>query len=1239
MRAANTWRGLTLRRKRLAVLLTGMFVVGAAVVIALPAGAGSNRQALRDVHGTKAFWRQTTLKRAIAQSPGMPTLKLRGKHIRPFRLDVRSLHKTLASTPWEHTRGARLHPAVVSLPAPNGRFQRFALARTAIMSPGLQRKHPEIATYGGVGIDDPGATIHADLSPFGFHASVRSPNGGWYIDPYYRQNPNYYVSYHGQQLKDSFPFREHELRRSGREGLAATTESALAPTATGTVLRTYRLALITDPGYATYVGGPAVVTAAKVALMNRVDQTYEDDMSIRMQLIANNDLLNLNTWGLATAPNGPCGAAACFTQAQVTGCSSTTRARFVIGQIIGASNYDIGHLALGQPGGGVANLGVVGRSNKAGGCTGIPTPVGDFYAIDYVAHEMGHQFGGNHPFNGNQLNCSSGNRSAAHSEEPGSGSSIMAYAGICLTDDLQRHSDPYFSQHSQQEINTYVASSQNAINEVQTASLRHFGGGNELQQVTFGPGYQQASTVQPLTVAIGGPPSATLMGGLTEDGNTVTVSTSTGSAGAVHTLQTGDVVTISGAGNAGYNGTFTVTSVPSSRSFTYTNPISGLPRTGGGTITLAVPGLTESGNTVTVHTVAAHGRSVGDIVVITGAGVSGYNGTFAVASVPSPRSFTYTNPTAGLANSGAGTATYSAPFQVRIGGNDSAVIGGTVQPYTVTNVQNAINAIPGFAGAVTVSALSSTGFTITYGGASAGLDVPTAELVNLNCGGCFASVEETNHGGTNDSFTISYNGNTSVPIVNGTNYSAAWILAALTPILPAGATATVAGFGGGGFNNTGFQVTFTGTLAATNVPFTLQLGNFSGSTTGFVGETDKGGPVDNAGTPVPTGDSIPDVTAPTSYTIPLRTPFSLTGSATDADGDPLVYSWEQEDRGAAAGTALLSNTKTNGPLFAMFPKSGQISDDDTLMYDSPGENHLTNDPTRVFPDLQQILDNNTNADTGACPTGPIAPPVPQNITECFAEFLPTSDYAGFAGVNASPLSLHFRFSARDGHGGDNYAETTVLLANTAGPFLVTSPNTAVSLPGASTQTVTWNVANTDVAPVSTGNVKISLSVDSGHTYPFLLAGSTPNTGSASVVLPMVGTTHARIKIEAVDNVFFDVSNADFAITWPFTGFFSPIGPGSNSAKAGSAVPVKFSLGGDRGLAILADGYPASVQVDCITGAPLGSPEPTASDDGLTFANGLYSYVWKTSKAWGGTCRQLQVLLVDGTLHTALFTFK
>ena len=103
----------------------------------------------------------------------------------------------------------------------------------------------------------------------------------------------------------------------------------------------------------------------------------------------------------------------------------------------------------------------------------------------------------------------------------------------------------------------------------------------------------------------------------------------------------------------------------------------------------------------------------------------------------------------------------------------------------------------------------------------------------------------------------------------------------------------------------------------------LALQDFSAGASGFVGETDKGGPVDNkGGTITPTGNAIPVVTAPVQYTIPLRTPFALTGSATDADaGDTLIYSWEQNDRGGSAGTSLLSNTKTNGALFAMFPKS------------------------------------------------------------------------------------------------------------------------------------------------------------------------------------------------------------------------------------------------------------------------------------------------------------------------------
>jgi hypothetical protein len=187
------------------------------------------------------------------------------------------------------------------------------------------------------------------------------------------------------------------------------------------------------------------------------------------------------------------------------------------------------------------------------------------------------------------------------------------------------------------------------------------------------------------------------------------------------------------------------------------------------------------------------------------------------------------------------------------------------------------------------------------------------------------------------------------------------------------------------------------------------------------------------------------------------------------------------------------------------------------------------------------------------------------VNECFAEFLPTSDYVGFTGVNASPLSLHFRFTARDGRGGVNSGDTTVLLASGAGPFLVSAPNGAGTWAAGSTRTVTWDVANTDAAPVSTENVKISLSVDGGHTYPFVLAASTPNDGSEGVVVPNTVTTHARVKVEALGNVFFDVSNADFTVLLPgvigldgvkfngtidsFDSAVGPYGPGNAGSAA------------------------------------------------------------------------------------------
>ena len=124
------------------------------------------------------------------------------------------------------------------------------------MEPGLAALHPDIKTYAGRGIDDPTATVRADTSDaLGFHASVRSPDGAWYVDPYYHLDDSVYVSYFARDLKDDTPFVEREGAADPDPlglDLGRTKSAAAGPSVQ---LRTYRLALITDPTYATYFGG------------------------------------------------------------------------------------------------------------------------------------------------------------------------------------------------------------------------------------------------------------------------------------------------------------------------------------------------------------------------------------------------------------------------------------------------------------------------------------------------------------------------------------------------------------------------------------------------------------------------------------------------------------------------------------------------------------------------------------------------------------------------------------------------------------------------------------------------------------------------------------------------------------------------------------------------------------------------------------------------------------------------
>jgi hypothetical protein len=199
----------------------------------------------------------------------------------------------------------------------------------------------------------------------------------------------------------------------------------------------------------------------------------------------------------------------------------------------------------------------------------------------------------------------------------------------------------------------------------------------------------------------------------------------------------------------------------------------------------------------------------------------------------------------------------------------------------------------------------------------------------------------------------------------------------------------------------------------------------------------------------------------------------------------------------------------------------------------------------------------------------------------------------------------------------------------SGPFVVTAPNTAVTVASGSQLNVTWNVANTTAAPVSAANVKISLSTDGGNTFPTVLAASVPNNGSANVTVPNLPTTTARIKVEAVGNIFFDISDANFTITGTGTpGFVGnvatrlPVGTGDNVLIEGFI--VQGPVGSTKKLVVRAIGpslIPFGI-ADALTNPTLGIFDATstqiASNDN-----------WKTTQV-GGIITADQVAEINGS---------
>ena len=422
----------------------------------------------------KALWNKTT-QRAAASKKALALRKTEPIKADYYQLDINGLKAELQAAPNRNTFSGTSN-VILEFPTAEGVFESYRIKEAPMMEEALQIKYPNIRTYIGESVNTPGTTIRFSVTPQGLHTmsmSNTTTTTTQFIDPY-TTDGNEYIVY----SKKDLPLLDQnwECGVVDGEGLQVNEELDInmQRNADDGLMRNFRLAVATTIEYSSFHWMAAGLTsadtestrrtavmAAIVVTINRNNQIYERELSITMTLVANNDLVVFINSDSFTNDN----ANALINESQT-----------VINAAIGNSNYDIGH-TFSTGGGGLAQLGSPCLSgSKARGITGLPTPVGDAYDVDFVAHELGHQFGAPHTFNGNAGNCA-GNGSPSNAYEPGSGSTIMAYAGICAPQNVQGNSDAYFHQKSLQMIwdnvtsgNSQCAATTNTGNNAPTSN-------------------------------------------------------------------------------------------------------------------------------------------------------------------------------------------------------------------------------------------------------------------------------------------------------------------------------------------------------------------------------------------------------------------------------------------------------------------------------------------------------------------------------------------------------------------------------------------------------------------------------------------------------------------------------------------------------------------------------------------------------------------------------------------------